>query len=87
MVEQTTSQLSELPNISGKNSNFWSQFGHFDDPDSFLHSAKLLAVRHAESEENAYWSNRSQDTITDVDMIPKDTIENTLLDCKITAEG
>lgn len=52
MVENPAS----TPQIDGVNKDFFKNFGHPDDPSSFVSNSKLLMVRHAQSLENVHWS-------------------------------
>lgn len=50
-------------NSQGVNDSFFEQFGYTDEASSFLFKSKLLTVRHAESQANAFQANGALDCL------------------------
>jgi len=80
-TSQTDLQRFVLPVIEGINKNFFSDFGHPEDDESFLCKSKLLTVRHAESEENVLMMTHEYGS---PEGFSDDLIYNTLFDCHLS---
>lgn len=76
-----------LPKIEGMNETFWEDFGHPDDPDSFLHQSNLLMIRHAVSEENKYGLELVERGVDKSMMPPEEVIRDRLHDCRLAFWG
>lgn len=85
MVENNSDRI-ELPVVEGFNSEFFNQFGHPDDAESWLHGSKLLTVRHAQSAENVHWMENDQND-TGMSSLTDDIIYNKLFDCHLSEIG
>ena len=80
--------MSQLPKIEGINETFWDDFGHPEDPNSFLYNSNLLMIRHAVSEENKYGIDlKAEGKEKNSEMPPDEVIRNRLHDCRLAFWG
>ena len=84
MVENTN--VGDLPAIQGVNADFWTKFGDPSDASTYLHSSKIMIVRHAQSEENAHGETRTHE-MGDLSQYTDELIYQRLQDCHISEFG
>ena len=85
--DEKLENLKPLPYIRGANKNFFKDYGHPDDPASFISQSKLIIVRHGQSKENEFNEKAGEIVKFPNLYITDKVVYERLLDSKLSSLG